>query len=185
MRTIKRYKNRRLYDTQEKKTIKLEDIAELVREDVEFKVIDNASKKDITFSTLGQVLSQEMKEWKNSAKIIKELILTGGEATVDVFKKALLAGLGLFDLTKEKAEKIVGDLVKRGELAKGDEATAVKELLKGHDQRMKKLKEKIDERVEKFAKKIKGVEKKDLEELSKRIDQLARAVEKLEQKLSK
>jgi polyhydroxyalkanoate synthesis repressor PhaR len=101
MRIIKRYKNRRLYDTQEKKTIKLEGIAELVRKDVEFKVIDNATKKDITFSTLGQVLSQEMKDWKNSAKIIKELILTGGEATVDIFKKTLLAGLGLFDLTKE------------------------------------------------------------------------------------
>lgn len=185
MRIIKRYKNRRLYDTQEKKTIKLDDIAELVRNDVEFKVIDNITKKDITFSTLGQALSYEMKGWKNSAKIIRELILTGGEATVDVFKKALLAGLGLFDLTKEKAEKIVDDLVKRGELSRGDKASAIKELLKGHDERMKKLKEKIDERVEKFASKVKGVKKKDLEELSKRIDQLANAVENLEGKLGK
>ena len=185
MRIIKRYKNRRLYDTQGKKTIKLDDIAELIRKDVEFKVIDNATKKDITFSTLGQVLSLEMRDWKNSAKIIKELILTGGEATVDIFKKTLLAGLGLFDLTKEKAEKIVDDLVKRGELSRGDKAAAIKELLKGHDERMKRLKEKIDERVEKITTKIKGVKKQDLEELSQRIDQLAKAVEKLEQKLEK
>jgi polyhydroxyalkanoate synthesis repressor PhaR len=185
MRIIKRYKNRRLYDTHEKKTIKLEHLVELVKNDVEFKVIDNATEKDITFSTLGHVLSQEMKEWKNSAKIVKELILTGGEVTVDVFKKALLAGLGLFDLTKEKAEKIVDDLVQRGELSKGEEAKAVKELLKGHDERMKKLKQKIDERVEKVTKKIKGVEKKDFEELSRRINDLAKAVEKLEQKLGK
>lgn len=185
MRIIKRYKNRRLYDTQKKKTIKLDDIAQLVRKDVEFRVIDNTSKKDITFSTLGQALSQEMKDWKNSAKIIKELILTGGEATVDIFKKTLLAGLGLFDLTRERAEKIVDDLVKRGELSKGDKASAIKELLKGHDERMKKLKQKIDERVEKVTSKVKGVKKKDLEELSKRIDQLAKAVEKLEGKLGK
>ncbi len=185
MRIIKRYKNRRLYDTQEKKTIKLEHLVELVKDNVEFKVIDNTTEKDITFSTLGQILSQEMKEWKNSAKIIKELILTGGEATVDVFKKTLLAGLGLFDLTREKAEKIVDDLVKRGELAKGEKAAAVKELLKGHDERMKKLKEKIDEQVEKVTKKIKGVEKKDFEELSQRLEDLAKAVEKLEQKLGK
>lgn len=185
MRIIKRYKNRRLYDTQEKKTIKLDHIAQLVRKDVEFKVIDNATKKDITFSTLGQVLSLETKDWKDSAKIIRELILTGGETTMDIFKKTLLAGLGLFDLTKEKAEKIVDDLVKRGELSKGDKASAMKELLKGHDDRMKKLKEKIDERVEKIATKIKGVKKQDLEELSERIDQLAKAVEKLEGKLDK
>lgn len=185
MRTIKRYKNRRLYDTAEKKTIKLEDISQLVREDVEFKVIDNATKKDVTFSTLGQVLSLEMKDWKNSAKIIRELILTGGEATMDIFKKTFLAGLGLYDLTKEKAEKIVDDLVKRGELSKGDKAAAMKELLKGHDERMKKLKEKIDERVEKVTGKIRGVKKEDLKELSKRIDQLAKAVEKLEEKLAK
>lgn len=185
MHIIKRYKNRRLYDTHEKKTIKLEDIAELVRKDVEFKVIDNATKKDITFSTLGQVLSEEMKDWKNSAKIIRELILTGGEATVDIFKKTFLAGLGLFDLTREKAEKIVDGLVKRGELSKGDKASAIKELLKGQDERMKKLREKIDERVKKVASKVKGVKKEELEDLSKRIDQLAKAVEKLEQKLGK
>ena len=185
MRIIKRYKNRRLYDTQQKKTIKLEDIVQMVREDVEFKVIDNATKKDITFSTLGQVLSLEMRDWKNSAKIIRELILTGGEATVDIFKKTFLAGLGLFDLTKEKAEKIVDDLVKRGELSKGDKAAAIKELLKGHDERMKKLREKIDERVEKVTSKIRGVKKQDLEELSQRIDQLAKAIEGLEEKLGK
>jgi len=183
MRLIKRYKNRRLYDCSGKKTVKLEDIAELVRRDVEFKVIDNATQKDITFSTLGQVLSSEMRDWKNSAKIIRELILTGGEATVDIFKKTFLAGLGLFDLTKEKAEKIVDDLVKRGELSKGDKAAAIKELLKGHDERMKKLREKIDERVEKVTSKIRGVKKQDLEELSQRIDQLAKAIEKLEEKL--
>jgi polyhydroxyalkanoate synthesis regulator phasin len=50
---------------------------------------------------------------------------------------------------------------------------------------MKKLKEKIDERVGKITSKVKGVKKEDLEELSRRIDQLAKAVENLEGKLGK
>lgn len=37
----------------------------------------------------------------------------------DLFEKTLLAGLGLFDLTKEKAEKIVNELIKRGTLPVG------------------------------------------------------------------
>ncbi|MGB2980901.1 MAG: polyhydroxyalkanoate synthesis regulator DNA-binding domain-containing protein, partial [Candidatus Zixiibacteriota bacterium] len=36
-RIIKRYKNRRLYDTIDKKTIKLEDVASLVKKNVSFK----------------------------------------------------------------------------------------------------------------------------------------------------
>ena len=75
------------------------------------------------------------------------------------------------------------ELIKRGELSQSDKAKAVKELLEGHDERMKKIKHKIDESVEKVAAKIKVVKKEDLEELTKRIDQLAKAIEKLEQKL--
>jgi len=48
-RVIKRYKNRRLYDTSEKKTIKLKDVANLVKQDVSFKVIDNKTGKDVTY----------------------------------------------------------------------------------------------------------------------------------------
>ena len=46
----------------------------------------------------------------------------------DIFEKTLLAGLGLFDLTREKAEKLVNDLIKRGELSQSDKAKAVKEI---------------------------------------------------------
>lgn len=188
MRIIKRYKNRRLYDTEEKKTIKIEDVVCLVKNDIDFKVIDNKSKKDITTKVLAQAFSEELKRWrslKDTGKILRQLILRGGESTMDFLEKTLLAGLGLFDLTKERAEKIVDDLVKRGEVSKSDKAKAIKELLKGHEQRMKKLKEKIDERVEKLSSKIRMAKKEDLDELSKKIDQLAKTVDKLEQKLGK
>lgn len=188
MRIIKRYKNRRLYDTEQKKTIKIEDVVCLVKNDIDFKVIDNKSKKDITTKVLAQAFSEELKRWrslKDTGKILRQLILRGGESTMDFLEKTLLAGLGLFDLTKERAEKIVDDLVKRGEVSKSDKAKAIKELLKGHEQRMKKLKEKIDERVEKLSSKIRMAKKDDLDELSKKIDQLAKTVDKLEQKLGK
>jgi len=188
MRILKRYKNRRLYDTEEKKTIKIEDVVKLVKDDIDFKAIDNQSKKDITLKVLSQAFSEELKKskrLKETSKILRELILRGGESTVDFFEKTLLAGLGLFDLTREKAEKIVDDLIKRGEVSKSDKAKAVKEIIKGHEERMKKLKDKIDERVEKLSRKIRMAKKDDLDELGKKVDQLTKVVEKLEQKLGK
>ena len=187
-RIIKRYKNRRLYDAEEKKTIKLEDLAKLVKEDVDFKVVDSRTKKDVTLSVLTKVLSESVtddkRNLKQSSKLIRLLIARGGEITVDFFKKSLLFGLGVFDLTKEKAEKLVDEMVKRGEMSQSDKAKAVTELLKGHEERMKKLKTKIDERVEKITAKVRGKEKDELAKLHKKLDDLTKVVEKLEKKLS-
>jgi len=186
-RIIKRYKNRRLYDTSEKRTIKLKDVAHLVKENVSFKVIDNRTGKDVTISVLSRVfsdtLSEDKKNLKETSKVIRLLISKGGGLTVDFFKKSVLFGIGLFDLTKEKAEKIVDEMIKRGEMSQSDKAKAVKELLKGHDERMEKLKTKIDESVEKVTAKVKGKEKEELAKLHQKIDQLTKIVEKLEKKL--
>jgi len=186
-RIIKRYKNRRLYDTEEKKSIKLEDLVELVKEEVDFKVVDNRTKKDVTLSVLTKVLSESLTEDKNSirqtSKVIRLLIARGGEITMDFFKKSVLFGLGVFDLTKEKAEKMVDEMIKRGEMSQSDKANAVKELLKGHDERMQKLKTKIDESVEKVTTKVRGKEKEELAKLHKKLDDLAKVVERLEKKL--
>jgi polyhydroxyalkanoate synthesis repressor PhaR len=187
-RIIKRYKNRRLYDSEEKKTIKLEDLVELVKAEVDFKVVDNRTKKDVTLSVLTKVLSESLTEDKNSirqtSKVIRLLIARGGEITVDFFKKSVLFGLGVFDLTREKAEKMVDEMIKRGEMSQSDKSKAVKELLKGHEERMKKLKTKIDESVEKVTTKVRGKEKDELAKLHKKLDDLAKVVERLEKRLA-
>ena len=103
----------------------------------------------------------------------------------DIFEKALLAGLGLFDLTREKAEKMVNELIKRGELSQSDKAKAVKEILKGHEERTKKIKEKIDQHVNKAVEKLKGVTAQELSELNKKIEKLSKELEKLGEKLEK
>ncbi|MGB7062010.1 MAG: polyhydroxyalkanoate synthesis regulator DNA-binding domain-containing protein [Candidatus Zixiibacteriota bacterium] len=186
-RVIKRYKNRRLYDTLEKKTIKLEDVANLVKKDVSFEVIDNKNRKDVTISVLARVfsdtLSEDKQNLKQTTKVLRVLISKGGGITMDFFKKSVLFGLGVFDLTREKAEKIVDEMIKRGEMAQSDKAKAVKELLKGHDERMDKLKKKIDESVEKVTAKVKGKDKEELAKLHKKMDELTKIVEKLEKKL--
>jgi polyhydroxyalkanoate synthesis repressor PhaR len=187
-RIIKRYRNRRLYDTVEKKTVKLDDLAQMVKENVEFKVIDNATGKDVTISILSKILSgswsDDRRNLKQTTKLIRLLISKGGGVTVDIFKKTVMFGLGVFDLTREKAESIVDEMIKRGEMSQSDKAKAVKELMKGHDERMEKLKNKIDESVEKVTAKVKSKEREEIQNLHKKLDELTKMVEKLEKKLA-
>jgi len=58
-RVIKKYPNRRLYDTEESRYITFADIKELVMNKVEFEVIDKKSGEDITRTILLQVISEQ------------------------------------------------------------------------------------------------------------------------------
>ncbi|MDJ0977726.1 MAG: polyhydroxyalkanoate synthesis repressor PhaR [Erythrobacter sp.] len=57
--TIKKYANRRLYNTSSSSYITLEDLAKMVRENVDFQVLDAKSGDDITHSILTQIIMDE------------------------------------------------------------------------------------------------------------------------------
>ncbi|HEX8528291.1 polyhydroxyalkanoate synthesis repressor PhaR [Allosphingosinicella sp.] len=57
--TIKKYANRRLYNTESSSYITLEHLAEMVRQKREFKVIDAKSGDDITHNILTQIIMEE------------------------------------------------------------------------------------------------------------------------------
>lgn len=58
-RVIKKYPNRRLYDTVESRYITLEDVRKLVVDHIEFVVVDKKSQQDITNSILLQVIAEQ------------------------------------------------------------------------------------------------------------------------------
>ena len=58
---VKKYKNRKLYDTESSRYIKLEDVLNIFQEGKEVQVIDNATSQDITVSTLLEALAKKSK----------------------------------------------------------------------------------------------------------------------------
>lgn len=78
-RIIKRYQNRKLYDTQQSCYVTLEEIAQMIRGGDDLVVIDNKSKNDITHSTLTQLLFENEKKSKKPAPVslLKEIVRTG------------------------------------------------------------------------------------------------------------
>ena len=76
VRVIKRYSNRKLYDTKDSRYVTLLQIAEMVREGEEVQIIDNNTKDDLTEVTLAQIIYEEQKAHSRSVPLqtLKELI---------------------------------------------------------------------------------------------------------------
>ena len=58
-KVIKRYTNRKLYDTVESRYVTLDEIARMIRAGDEVRVLDNASQQDLTAATLAQIIFEE------------------------------------------------------------------------------------------------------------------------------
>jgi polyhydroxyalkanoate synthesis repressor PhaR len=79
MKIIKRYQNRKLYDTHESSYVTLDEIAKMIKGGEEVRVIDNKTKNDITAATLTQLLYESERRAKTqpSVELLKEIIRHG------------------------------------------------------------------------------------------------------------
>src|SRR5437773_12472392 len=74
-KVIKRYSNRKLYDTVESRYVTLDEIAEMVKQGVEVKIVDNRSKDDLTSVTLAQIIfEEEKKKNRMPLTVLREII---------------------------------------------------------------------------------------------------------------
>jgi polyhydroxyalkanoate synthesis repressor PhaR len=91
MNLIKRYSNRKLYNTESKCYITLNDIAELIKTGVDLQVVDNATGKDVTEKILIQIILASGKETKDlmPRSFMAELIRSGIKP-VSSFHSAIL-----------------------------------------------------------------------------------------------
>jgi polyhydroxyalkanoate synthesis repressor PhaR len=84
MRLIKRYDNRKLYDTTAKSYISMDDITRAIREGDTVRVVENSSGDDITAKVLTQII---LEEGKNSGSPISEAtlheLIRWGESVVE------------------------------------------------------------------------------------------------------
>jgi polyhydroxyalkanoate synthesis repressor PhaR len=80
-RVIKRYSNRKLYDTKGSTYVTLLQIAEMIREGEEVEIIDNATKEDKTDVTLALIISEELRSKPRAIPLstLKALVRHGGE----------------------------------------------------------------------------------------------------------
>jgi poly(hydroxyalkanoate) granule-associated protein len=104
---------------------------------------------------------------------------------VESIKRLLTAGLGAFALTYDEAEKFVGRLVERGQLAQKDGEKLLSEVRTRFQARMpelpqaEKMGDRVEHGVEEFLNRLNIPSKRDIDELSAKIAQLSARVEEL------
>ncbi len=189
MRIIKRYKNRRLYDTDRKFYITHAELSAIVGSGEPFRVVDSDSGEDITVAVLGQLLIGNLREERDAGKakeILIELINKGGEKSMSILRNTYLAGIGMFNLTRKKAEEIIDQLIKEGQINKSEKKDAVMELLDKAEEQSKKYKDRVlkeagdaSKNFSKMIEKFKLASRNDLQALEKKIDMLTTKLDKL------
>lgn len=99
-----------------------------------------------------------------------------------ILKRTMLAGIGVYSLTKEKAQEMMNDLVKKGELSKDEGPKFVKAMMEKADEEVAFLKKMIDERVNKSFAKFRPPYEEEFKKLNQKIDKLSKQVENISKK---
>lgn len=100
----------------------------------------------------------------------------------DVLRTPILASVGAFSIAEEGIEKFVRDLVERGEASEKEGKKIVEDFRKRTRRNRKDLEKNIDTRIEKTLKSFRLPTKKDVDSLSKKIEQLESRVNRLTRK---
>jgi len=130
MPVIKRYPNRKLYDTEAKKYVTLDGIAQLIRQGEEVVVIDHTTEVDLTAVTLTQIIfEQEKKKGGFLPKSVLTGLVQAGGDTLNTLRRSLSIPLELIHQVDHEIERRLQVLISKGELAKEEGANLRDKLL--------------------------------------------------------
>ncbi len=117
MPVIKRYPNRKLYDTEAKRYITLNEIADKIRVGEEIQVVDHETGEDLTTLVLSQIILEQEKQHSGflPRNILSELVRVGGNR-VGKIQRTLAVALDWWGEFDVELRRRFDDLVARGDL---------------------------------------------------------------------
>ena len=182
-RVIKRYSNRKLYDTKDSRYVTLLQIAEMVRTSEEVQIIDNNTKEDLTEVTLAQIIYEEQKQKQSSRNVplqtLKELIHQRTEKVLSDLREGpigrLIPGSGKSEPPKADSAETDSSNGAGGE---GSVANAKPSLVDQAKETFEDWQHKIDDRVKAVLPSILP-----WQQLQHEIKRLNARIEELEEKL--
>jgi polyhydroxyalkanoate synthesis repressor PhaR len=205
-KVIKRYTNRKLYDTVESRYVTLDEIAAMIKDGVEVQIVDNRTKEDLTSVTLAQIIfEEEKKRNRMPLTVLREIIRHPGESLTDFIQKAVTPRVASI---REEAESRLDKLLRREDKREDDkqegepvpaEQTAEQaqqqdaaggpggagELLKASQRALEDWQRKIDERVKHVVENLAGnlpALGRDMAVLTQRLEDLEKKLDEIEKK---
>ena len=171
---IKRYANRKLYNTDTSRYITLKGVAELVEHGEDVRVIDNETGEDITSVTLSQVLVDNERSNRDLPRsLLSDIIQKGGDALYGALKR------GVGDAS-EGIEEIQRN-VRRAMRAREQDAQRVREAFADtRDDLKSEFDDAIQSAVERVFKALDLPRRSDILSMNERLERVADALERLE-----
>ncbi|HZO11924.1 MAG TPA: polyhydroxyalkanoate synthesis regulator DNA-binding domain-containing protein [Polyangiaceae bacterium] len=173
-RVIKRYSNRKLYDTRDSRYVTLQQIGEMVRQGEDVQIIDNKTKEDKTEVTLALILSEDLKNKPRSVPLnmLRTLIQERGERLLSSLREGPIGRL------IPKPEEAVEPEPPAPPPTEGGPKKRLNELVESSRHTLDQLQASIDERVAAI---VPGVGT--IRELRAKVETLTRRIEAIEKKL--
>ena len=176
---IKRYANRKLYNTETSRYITLKGIGELLELGEDVRVVDNETGEDISSATLSQIpVDGERGNRGVPESVLSELIQKGGEAFIDAVKR----GVG-------DASESIGDLQRNVRSAISSHEQDALNLRETWESLRREWRADFDASLQSALERVLGSldlpRRSDIETLNENLDRLARALEQQEEPESK
>lgn len=129
-RVIKKYSDRRLYDSSTSRYVTLEDVARMVREGVQLRVVDAQSGRDLTYVTLTQIILENAREREIPLPLhmLEQLVRASDKATHEFLSWYLSSTLDLY----QKAQAALRTRLPEAKAVVTRPVEFVRSLLAGH-----------------------------------------------------
>lgn len=114
---IKKYANRRLYNTQSSKYITLDYLAEMTRNDIDFKVLDAKTNEDITHNVLTQIIMDEESNGQQHmlpVGFLRQLISLYGDSMQSMVPQFLESSMDSFRTNQKQMQEAIETAITTG-----------------------------------------------------------------------
>lgn len=179
MHLIKKYPNRKFYDTRDKRYLSLQDIASLVKGGQEIQVIESKSEQDITTVVLAQILrEQEKRENSLPQPLLTALIRRSGDGLKQL-RESFQASLQALQVLEAEVQDSVERLAERGEISLTEAQELREELLARARRQQHVLDKRITKEVEASLARLAIPTSDDLERVRNQLADIESKVESL------
>ncbi len=176
MRRIKKYSNRKLYDTEDKQYISLTRVSELVRAGEEVFIQDSKTGEDLTAATMSQLLARD----KGVPSGVLMQLLQKGQGTLLSARKFVSLWQSAMSMAEGEIDNVVARMVNNNELSES-EGSRFKTEVMGYAGNLKAwISDKIDQRVTEVLDVMNLVSRDQFQDMENQVQELTRQVEILQ-----
>lgn len=184
MHLIKKYANRKLYDTTDKRYLTMDRLAELIKDGAEVSIVDNETGRDLTSSIVTQLLAREKDDSAAAVPpgLLMQMLRKGRGTLFGYGKKYVSLWQSAFMMSKDEIEKFINSLVREKELSEAEGKNLKNEIVSVTNHLKTWILQNIDRRVADALKMMNLATHEQIVELTDKVDALTRQVRNLEKR---